>query len=118
MKTCIEKLNGLLSCATKKRPDGPPSILSGSDPISTERDKLKEFLAETLAKQLVQRGMKDINDYELHKIVHAIAEKTSLDDGTLVPPPKYPPLPSPPPQRQDFGFYNQGYSTNSAPNPM
>ena len=116
MKNCIDKLNNLLICATKKRPDGPPSVLSGSESVNTERDKLKSFLAETLAKQLVQRGMKEVTDYDLHKIVYAIASKTCLDDGNLVPPPKYPPLPSPPPPQREPGgydYYNQGYNNSS-----
>ena len=80
MKTTIEKLNSLLYSATKKRPDGPPSVLSGaeSEKENNERNKLKSFLAETLAKQLVQKGMKDVTEYELHQIVYAIATKTSL----------------------------------------
>ena len=80
MKTTIEKLNSLLYSATKKRPDGPPSVLSGaeSEKENKERDTLKSFLAETLAKQLVQKGMKDVTEYELHQIVYAIATKTSL----------------------------------------
>ena len=80
MKNTIEKLNSLLYSATKKRPDGPPSVLSGaeSEKENNERDKLKSFLAETLAKQLVQKGMKDVTEYELHQIVYAIATKTSL----------------------------------------
>lgn len=96
-------------CATKKRPDGPPSILSGTD--SDEKDKMKAFLAETLAKQLVQRKMTEITDFELHKLVYAIAQKTFLDDGTLAVPPKFPPLPSPPPRRDDYGF---GYTSNNS----
>ena len=110
----------------QKRPDGPPSLLSGtgtgSDLQNPEKDKLKTFLAENLAKQLVQRGFKDITDFELHQLVYTIAEKTSLDDGNLAVPPKYPPLP--PPQEPPFGaggFYGggqqQGYST-AAMNPM
>ena len=80
VKNTIEKLNSLLYSATKKRPDGPPSVLSGaeSEKENNERDKLKSFLAETLAKQLVQKGMKDVTEYELHQIVYAIATKTSL----------------------------------------
>ena len=122
VKNCIDKLNNLLICATKKRPDGPPSVLSGiEESVNTERDKLKSFLAETLAKQLVQRGMKEVTDYELHKIVYAIATKTCLDDGNLCPPPKYPPLPSPPPPQREPGggydYYNQGYN-NSRPSGM
>ena len=80
VKTTIEKLNSLLYSATKKRPDGPPSVLSGaeSEKENKERDILKSFLAETLAKQLVQKGMKDVTEYELHQIVYAIATKTSL----------------------------------------
>ena len=123
VKICIDKLNSLLICATKKRPDGPPSLLSGtgSDPggNTSDREKLKSFLAETLAKQLVQKGMKDVSDYELHKLVYAIAEKTALDDGTLAPPPKYPPpLPKQMPQEQYGGYYGgqQGYSYSTAGN--
>ena len=80
VKNTIEKLNSLLYSATKKRPDGPPSVLSGaeSEKENKERDTLKSFLAETLAKQLVQKGMKDVTEYELHQIVYAIATKTSL----------------------------------------
>ena len=122
VKNCIEKLNHLLTCATKKRPDGPPSVLSGTESENNEKDKLKSFLAETLAKQLVTRGMKDITEYELHKIVYAIATKTSLDDGNLCPPPAYPPLPSPPPPQQPpaagYDYYNQGFSNTAAGPPM
>ena len=78
VKNCIDNLNSLLMVATKKRPDGPPSVLSGTDNENKEKEKLKSFLAETLAKQLVQRGMKDITEYELHKVVYAIATKTCL----------------------------------------
>jgi len=121
VKNTIEKLNSLLYSATKKRPDGPPSVLSGaeSEKENKERDTLKSFLAETLAKQLVQKGMKDVTEYELHQIVYAIATKTSLDDGTLMPPPKYPPLPSPPPPQQQpmagYDYYNQGYGNSNPP---
>ena len=116
VKNCIDKLNNLLMCATKKRPDGPPSVLSGTESENSEKDKLKAFLAETLAKQLVLRDMKDITEYELHKIVFAIATKTSLDDGNLCPPPAYPPLPSPPPPQQPpaggYDYYNQGFNNS------
>ena len=63
-----------------------------------------------MAKQLVLRGMKDIDDWELHKIVYAIAEKSALDNGTLAPPPKNRPAPPPAPS-QDFYNYQhlQGY---------
>lgn len=119
VKNCIEKLNALLMCATKKRPDGPPTILGSFDPQAETKKQLKGFLAENLAKQLIQRGMKDITDYELHKLVYAIAQKTFLDDGSLVEPPKYPPLPSPPPRNyhqqdsyQSGSFFTQGYKSS------
>ena len=42
-----------------------------------------------------------------------------LDDGTLMPPPKYPPLPIPPtPQQQPmagYDYYNQGYGNSNPP---
>ena len=105
--------------ATKKRPDGPPSILGSSNfggiEEKSEDEKLKSFLAEQLAKQLVLRGMKDIDDWELHKIVYSIAEKSALDNGTLAPPPKNRPAPPPSqasaPISQDYFNYQhlQGY---------
>jgi hypothetical protein len=115
VKKCIEKLNLLLQCATKKRPDGVPSFLGSqltAGQVKTSKEKLATFLAETLSKQLVIRGMKDINDWELHKIVYAIAEKSELNaDGCLLPPSAYPPAPSPPPPQ--YNYYNQGYSTGN-----
>ena len=124
VKNCIEKLNNLLVCATKKRPDGPPSLLgstsnlgtSASDEADLEKEKIKSFLAEQLAKQLVIRGMKNIDDWELHKIVYSIAEKSALDDGTLAPPPKNRPAPPPQPQHDFYDNYGmQGYSTGMPP---
>ena len=115
VKNCIEKLNKLLLCATKKRPEGPPSVISGTDILTEDKTKLKEFFAEALAKQLIQRNMKEITTYELHKLVFAIAQKTILDDGTLVAPPQFPPLPSPPLRPQEyFGAGSAGgYSTTA-----
>ena len=118
VKGCIDKLERLLACATKKRPDGPPSVLSEVDPKNTEREKLKSFFAKTLATQMVQRGIFNLTDYELHKLVYAIAEKTTLDDGTLAPPPKYPPAPSPPPPQPGYGYYGQGYATGPSTSTM
>ena len=63
------------------------------------------------------RGLSDIDDYELHKLVFAVAEKSILDDGTLCPPPAYPPAkPAPPPAstQPQYGYYNQGYTTGGA----
>ena len=118
VKGCIDKLERILTCATKKRPDGPPSVLSDVDPKTTEREKLKSFFAKTLATQMVQRGMVNLTEYELHKLVYAIATKTSLDDGTLAEPPKYPPAPSPPPPQQNYGYYGQGYATGPSNSSM
>ena len=118
VKGCIDKLERILTCATKKRPDGPPSVLSDVDPKTTEREKLKSFFAKTLATQMVQKGMANLTDYELHKLVYAIAVKTSLDDGNLVEPPKYPPAPSPPPPQQGYGYYGQGYATGPSTSAM
>ena len=87
------------------------------DEEKSENDKLKSFLAEQLAKQLVLRGMKDIDDWELHKIVYSIAEKSALDNGTLAPPPKNRPAPPPMTQAEDYYNYQhlQGYQIQ--PNP-
>ena len=127
VNNCIGKLDHLLICATKKRPDGPPSILGGSslgfeDAEVAERKKLKTFLAEQLAKQLVLRGMKNIDDYDLHHIVYEIAQKTALDDGTLATPPKHrpapPPMPAPPQEYYGYPPGYQGYPpSNSGPPP-
>ena len=127
VNNCIGKLDHLLICATKKRPDGPPSILGGSslgfeDAEIAERKKLKTFLAEQLAKQLVLRGMKNIDDYDLHHIVYEIAQKTALDDGTLATPPKHrpapPPMPAPPQEYYGYPPGYQGYQPhNSGPPP-
>ena len=118
VKGCIDKLERILTCATKKRPDGPPSVLSDVDPKTTEREKLKSFFAKTLATQMVQRGMANLTEYELHKLVYAIAVKTSLDDGNLAEPPKYPPAPSPPPPHHSYGYYGQGYATGPSTSAM
>ncbi len=119
VKNCISKMNVLLQCATKKRPEGPPSLLgSSSDKEYKDREKLKSFLAESLARQLVIKGLSDIDDWELHKVVYSIAEKTALDDGSLCPPSTHPP-PKPAPMPMDpgptpsqYGYYNQGYSSS------
>lgn len=108
VKVCISKLNNLLMCATKKRPEGPPTVLGTTIFAESDaKDNLKKFFAENLAKQMVLRGMFDFTDWELHRLVYAIAEKTALDDGTLAPPPKAPP-PQLLPPREKFGGYYGG----------
>ena len=101
VRSCVDKLNILLQCATKKRPSHPPDLLA-VDPKADDKSKFKAMFAEQLAKVLIQKDMEKISEYALHCLVYEIAKTTELDDGTLCPPPDEPPKeptpePTPPP---------------------
>ena len=61
----------MLYFATKKRTEGPPQFWVGQNQKrkTTKRDKLKSFLAETLAKQLVQKGRKDVTNMNCIRLI-------------------------------------------------
>lgn len=91
MRNCVDMLNVLLQCATKKRPLHPPSLLPQDNEEDKAKAKYKSLLAEQLAKILVKRGMEKISEYALHCLVFEVAKTTEIDDGTLCPPPEGPP---------------------------
>ena len=91
VRNCIDKLTMILQIATKNRPSHPPSLENGSTQnIITEKrqNKFKKILAEQMAKLLMKRGLHDIDDWYLHYLVYEVAKTTTLDDGSLAPPPQ------------------------------
>ena len=111
VRNCVDKLNVLLQCATKKRPSQPPSLL-GKDPKTEADTKLKGLLAEQLSRVLIKKNMGGISEYALHCLVYEIAKTTELDNGSLCPPPDEPP-PEPEPTQPAPQMSQQNHSYQS-----
>lgn len=90
VRVALRHLTRLLDASTKKRPLVPPKLAPPSNPMEEARNKFKKMVAEQMAEILVQKGGKNISEFDLRKLVYLTIKDTELDDGTLEMPTKKP----------------------------
>ena len=90
VRVALRHLARFLDAATKKRPLVPPKLALPSNPALEARTKFKKMVAEQMAEILVQKGGKNIAEFDLRMLVYLTIKDTELDDGTLEMPVKKP----------------------------
>ena len=90
VRIALRHLARLLDASTKKRPLVPPKLAPPSNPAEEARNKFKKMVAEQMAEILMQKGGKNISEFDLRKLVYLTIKDTELDDGTLEMPVKKP----------------------------
>ena len=90
VRIALRHLSRLLEASTKKRPLVPPKLAPPSNPLEEAKNKFKKMVAEQMAEILMQKGGKNVSEFDLRKLVYLTIKDTELDDGTLEMPIKKP----------------------------